>query len=127
MFREEHYAALAPGPPAPSRTEGYAADRLPARMPSIDRNSSAENCRFLSAATLSSTCETLLVPTRALVTPRIAQHPGDRHLSQRLSAPVGDVVQGAHLGQHGLADIFLLQEKIAGSPRIRGNAFQIAV
>src|SRR5271156_1493197 len=41
---------------------------LPARAPSILRNSSAENFRFFSAATLSSTCDTLLVPTSALVT-----------------------------------------------------------
>src|SRR6266446_10091604 len=46
----------------------YAADCLLARTPSILRNSSAENARFFSAATLSSTCSTLLVPTSALVT-----------------------------------------------------------
>src|SRR5437899_4145411 len=43
-------------------------DYLPASTPSILRSSSAENFRFFRAATLSSTCDTLLVPTSALVT-----------------------------------------------------------
>src|SRR5258708_4497122 len=46
----------------------FHADHLPARMPSILRSSSDVNFRFFSAATLSSTCDTLLVPTSALVT-----------------------------------------------------------
>ena len=60
---------------------------------SIASSSRLVNSRLPTAPTQSSTWEGFDAPISAVVMPLVAQHPGDRHLRQRLAAPLGDGVE----------------------------------
>ena len=71
--------------------------------PSISLSSASLNSRWSSAPRLSSICDQRLAPMTADVTLWVAENPGQRHLSQGLSALLSYRVQSTNIGQILLA------------------------
>src|ERR1700733_7346216 len=59
--------------------------------------------------------------------PRVAEHPGDRHLGQRLPAPLRDFIELPHAGEVLVADHLLGHVVAPAQPRVLGHAVQVAV
>ena len=83
---------------------------------SISASSSSVKSSRSSAATLASSCATLEAPDEGRGHPRIAQHPGDRHLRERLAAGGGELVQRPHLRQR------IVREQVGGEGRVLCDA-----
>jgi hypothetical protein len=57
---------------------------------------------------------------------RVAQDPGDRHLRERLAAPLGDLVERAHVLEALLGEHVLAEEDALGGARVLRHPVEVA-